>query len=191
VDHRHEGLRPQAREAAQARPGRPELSDEEPDDEALLAAEDALDGLELATPTITWDQEDDPDWLREQTNNVLRAARATKAAAKVAGDGGYVEYDRYPSYRCVKARPGLALVADGWGDEANFWTVPIKVVDGVVEVEQDLENWKASKRVFVPDDDRKEFPEGREPLQEQRSSRRSKLSDLELAQQAREATRER
>jgi hypothetical protein len=39
----------------------------------------------------------------------------------------------------------------------------------------------------VPDDDRKEFPEGREPLQEQKVEPQVVLSDLELAQQAREA----
>jgi hypothetical protein len=159
------------------------LSDEDPTDEELLAADDALDGIELATVAAdaTWEQEEDPDWLREQTNNVLRAARAAKQS-KISANG-YVDYDRYPNYRCVKAKPGLALISDGWGDDANFWTAPISVKDGFVEVDDDLKKWKSVKKAFVADTDRKDFPEGREPLAEEEPPR--ELTALELAQQER------
>jgi hypothetical protein len=159
------------------------LSDEEPTEQDMLAVDDVLDGLELADATLgSWTQDEDPDWLREQTDMVLRAARAKKAAAKGAGDGGYLVYDGLPNYRCVRAKPGLALIADGWGDNANFWSAPIKVVDGYVEISEDLTDWEALKKEFVRDEDRKDFPDGREPLSESEPDPLEGLTGLALAQ---------
>lgn len=161
------------------------LSDEEPEDADLLAEEDALgDSIELADTTITWDKADDPDWLRSRVNCRLDEARRAKiAAAQVANPAAYPSYGDYPSYRCVKARPGLALVADGWSDDSNYWTAPISVVDGDVQLDEDLSNWKASKRVWIPDDSRQEFEPGEEPLQEPEEQ----LTPLQMAQRARAA----
>lgn len=168
------------------------LSDDAPEDEDLLAMEDALESIELADTSITWDKNDDPDWLRSRVNCQLDEARAAKVQAMQSNGkpGMYVDtYDYPPRYRCVKARPGLALIADGWGDEANCWTAPFKVVDGDVELETDLTKWTASKRVYIPDDARKQFDTGEEPLEDEPvvEAPPVQLSKLQLAQRARKA----
>jgi len=145
------------------------LSDDDPDEGDLLADEGVLETISLADSTaITWDKEDDPDWLRGQINDALSEARAKKVAALKAqmppGSFVYDSYDYPKRYRCAKARPGKALICDGWGDGANYWTVPFTIVDGEVSLEEDLSKWQASKEVFVPDEARKAFEEGEEPL---------------------------
>jgi hypothetical protein len=166
------------------------LSDEEPQDDELLAQEDALESIELADTSITWDKEDDPDWLRARVNDQLNEARAKKIAevrAKLPS-GAYVSYDyEYPPhYRCAKARPGLALISDGWGEECNYWTAPFTVTQGEVELEVDLEKWTASKKVFIPDSDRKSFEPGEEPLKDEQKPV-VQLSRIQLAQQDRKS----
>lgn len=162
------------------------LSDEEPADEDLLAQEDALESIELAaTSDITWDKEDDPDWLRAQVSCRLTEARGKKVAA-LPQSSQYSDYP--PSYRCVKARPGLALISDGWGDESNMWTAPITVTDGEVVLNDDYKTWTPSKRVFIADADRnKGFEEGEEPLSQDgwEPEEPLVLSQLELARIAR------
>lgn len=165
------------------------LSDEQPDDEDLLAMEDALESIELADTSITWDKEDDPDWLRSQVTKQLDEARAQKISALPRGNGMYVEYDYPPRYRCAKARPGLALISDGWGDECNYWTAPFKIVKGEVEVETDYTKWTATKRAYIPDPTRNEFEPGEEPLEDEDvvEAPPVQLSRLQLAQRARKA----
>jgi hypothetical protein len=164
------------------------LSDDEPDEAELLSDDDPLDGLELAELSTVWAQDEDPDWLREQTSVQLRAARAKKAAENgAAGEKSWVVMEGLPYYRCVRAKPGTALIADGYGDEANYWAAPIKVVDGFVELEEDLGKWEAVKREYVKDEDRSSFPEGREPLKDEAPEIPIKLSRRELAVKARKA----
>ena len=175
--------------AGSAAPVALSLSDDEPADDDLLAQEDALESIELAaTNTVTWDKADDPDWLRGQVSCRLDEARAKKIAAMPQGVASSLSYDYPPRYRCVKARPGLALISDGWGDGANYWTAPISVVDGEVQLDDNLDNWTPTKQAYISDDSRsKGFEPGDEPLADDgwEAPEIERVSAVALAQMAR------
>lgn len=125
------------------------LSDDGPTDkeyEITLSDPDAI--LQLADP-ITWTHEDSPQWLQEQVNNILRAKRVERLDARKITPSYMVE-ESLPSYRCREAKPGLALIADSYGDDANFWVAPISVVQGEVQI-ADVSKWSATKKVWIGD----------------------------------------
>lgn len=168
------------------------LSDEGPDsheyalclsDEAGLA-EDDQDFLAVAG--ATWDHETSPNWLKCQVNDTLKYARAEKmqAAIKAAGGSDTYVYDTIPSYQCVEAKPGQALVADGWGDDSNYWVAPITVENGTVTL-ADFQQWQTTKKAYVPDD-RPPPPDDQLPLEEgDKTAAQPQKTRLQLAQEKR------
>lgn len=169
------------------------LSNDEPEDEDFLANDGVLDGIELSDERedLSWSKDESPNWLRQQVNQLLDQARAKKVAAmrKSKQDSGsmmYVDYQWPPNYRCVEAKPGSALIADTWGDDANFWSAPIEVKDGGVAL-TDFDKWQALKKDYVPDE-RPTPTKDQLPLeQETKTSGDEKLSRRELAVRARKA----
>lgn len=172
------------------------LADEIDEDQDLLAQDDALEGIELSIgerEDLSWAKDESPNWLRGQINRVLSEARSDKIRKQRQGKDGksslYVEFDYPPNYRCVEAKPGMALISDGYeyGDnEANYWSAPFEVKNGEVKL-ADFEKWEALKKDYVPDE-RPAPDKDKLPLaQEQTSSREENLSRLQLAQRARHA----
>jgi hypothetical protein len=167
------------------------FSDEEPE-----LADDVVDPeqgdevkAELADPTtqngsdgsVKWTHEDSPNWMRDQINQQLNQARAEKMKDRPTTPGLYVE-DRIPYYRCQEAKPGKALISDGYGDGSNYWVAGFNVNDGNVELE-DFENWQAVKNVYVQDD-REPPSKDKEPLAEE-AHERTVRDDLAEAQKRR------
>ncbi len=146
------------------------LSDEGPTDDEyvlILAEPDKADDF-LAEPTVTWSHEDDPKWLQQQVNDILRAARNEKLKSRKNSPTPYYVEERVPHYRCSSAKPGSALISDNWDDDSNFWVAGITVKDGAVEID-DFTQWKATKKVWVPDE--REAPKGdKAPLADSASS---------------------
>jgi hypothetical protein len=137
----------------------------------------------LAVSGVAWDHETSPSWLRTQVDQILSEARSKKLRAKRNNNGTSLVYDDYPpNYRCVEAKPGSALIRDGWGDDANAWIAGISVKDGAVALD-DFSEWTAVAKVYMPDD-RSKPPKDKEPLAEQPLPviEREPLSRLELAQ---------
>lgn len=175
------------------------LSDEGPTDDeyVVFLADDAkLDDTEMdfladATSGATWEKQDSPNWLKCQTQRILDKARSEKTAKIRGNAGSYVDYSYPPSYRCCEAKPGTALISDGWGDDANFWSAPISVVDGAVELAE-FDKWAALAKAFVPDD--RPAPDADDlPLDEEGKPGGGDLpvSRIKLAQVARKARAER
>jgi hypothetical protein len=177
------------------------LYDEPPDEDAfLLALQDDDGGDDLATAAgtgsesaqpITWDHEDSPNWLRQQVCQILDEARAEKLKARrtTAGLQNSYIYESPPYYRCIEAKPGKALISDGYGDDSNFWVADISVADGAVTL-SDFTTWEKAKKVFVPDD-RPDPSAGNEPLDEEGSTTSSSADNLSRLQLAQEARRKR
>jgi hypothetical protein len=169
------------------------LSNDQVDDDEyalVLSQELELSGEDqdfLAVAGATWDHETSPNWLQQQVNSLLEDARRKKLEAKRLAQpkGSYLDYDFPPNYRCREAKPGSALISDGWGDDANYWVAPITVKDGVVEL-SDFDTWTASKKAYVPDDRPKPAAD-KLPLEHSTSEPEQpiKLSRLEMAQAAR------
>lgn len=167
------------------------LSDDGPsDDEYALALADEVeledDGDFLAVDGATWDHETSPNWLRAQVCQILDEARSEKLKAQrqqSKGDGLYVDYNYPPNYRCIEAKPGFALIGDGYGDDSNFWVAPISVNDGVVEL-SDFDQWTASKKAYVPDD-RPPPAKDKLPLDQEQQKGPSAPSRITLAREAR------
>lgn len=167
------------------------LSNEAPsDDDYALALSDELDladgeGDFLAQESTDWSKEASPSWLREQVNRVLSEARSKKMAAKrVANAGSVTLYDDYPpNYRCCEAKPGTALISDGYGENANHWSAPITVTDGALEL-ADFTKWSALKKAFIPDE-RPAPDKDALPLSQERPESKASMSALQLAQNAR------
>lgn len=174
------------------------LSDEGPsDDEYTLALADELELSEddqdfLAVAGATWDHETSPAWLQGQVNKILQEARQKKQEAKRAqaskNGAGYSPYveESVPRYRCCEAKPGSALVSDGYGDEANYWIAPITVAKGVVSL-SDFDKWTASKRTFMPDERDAPTKENLSLNQEDKPDDAPAPSRIELAQAAHRA----
>jgi hypothetical protein len=135
------------------------LSDDGPseDEYIVVLADPAPDDDFLAEPTISWPQEDSPEWLKQRVNDILDEARRTKQKNRMSSTSYLVEED-IPRYRCIEAKPGLCLITDGWGDRANSWVASITVKDGEVKL-SDSDKWKATKQVYIPDEQR-EMPTG-------------------------------
>lgn len=151
------------------------------EDEPELFADTASDASGDSS-TIVWNKEESPNWLAQQVNTLLREARSEKFKAR-RELGVTMDYDDYPPrYRCVEAKPGTALVADDWGDDANFWAAPISTKDSEVEMEE-FSKWTPLKKVYAKDDrpapDKKD-----EPLDEPKIE----LSELEQARERRRQT---
>jgi hypothetical protein len=151
------------------------LSDDEPpeeifdDDEKLSEWVESLELATLDAPAATndtWSQEESPEWLKQQVNNLLQEARMEKDKARRKDSVSYV-YESTPYYRCREAKPGEALIADGYSDDANYWKAGIKVVDGTVEID-DFSTWVKLKKAYVPDPQRKSPDKKHEPLSEER-----------------------
>src|SRR6185436_5419952 len=111
------------------------LSDDGPseDDLETLLSEAASDDDQadfLAEPAVQWSHEDSPQWLRQQVDEILRDARRKKIDKRKA-TVSMVE-EPVVSYRCIEAKPGSALIADGWSEGANYWVAAITVADGKV-----------------------------------------------------------
>lgn len=161
------------------------LSDEDPETDPIgdvsaeLADPFASSGSET---TVTWTHEDSPNWLRQQINDILRAARSEKLRAR-SGSNNFLE-DRVPYYSCVEAKSesadgGRALVSDGYSDGSNYWVAPFKIDDGTVELD-DFGSWDAVKSVYISDD--RDAPEtGKEPLDEEQPRELTAGDRLELA----------
>jgi hypothetical protein len=169
------------------------LSDDSPSDDELesalaLSVSDPQDYFDEAGD---WSQEESPNWLRQQVDSQLRAARTAKDNLR-RSTGLQIDYESRPYYRCVEAKPGSALVSDDYGDDANFWNAPIEVKDGAVIIAE-FKDWAAIKKTFVPDTERAAPTSDKEPLSEEEiaaqkqrdDTAKPKLSALELAQQAR------
>lgn len=170
------------------------LSDVGPDEDeyALILSDEAqLDAEEkdfLAQEAKEWSKEGSPAWLRQQVNRVLEDARQVKRKALQAqrGSGMVLYEDCPPHYRCVEAKPGMALVSDDYNDDANFWSAPISVVDGAVVVEE-FTKWTALKKAMIPDE-RPAPPANKLPLDQQEAKDSAPpKSRLELAQEARKS----
>lgn len=177
-----------------------DLSDEGPDEDEYalsLSAEGQLGDSEgdfLAQEADDWSKENSPTWLAQQVNSVLREARAKKLEAKRAsvavadGSPAYFDYEYPPNYRCAEARPGKALISDGYGDDSNFWAAPITVKNGALEVGE-FSTWSSLKKAFIPDD--RPAPTGDKlPLEREQQDREAGRSappktGLQLAQEAR------
>ncbi len=161
------------------------LSDEGPnDDEYVLILADAEQAEDfLAEPAVTWNQEDDPEWLQQQVNSILNAARAEKFKARRNTPAMFVE-DIVPSYRCKSAKPGSALISDGWGDSANYWVAGLKIVDGAAELDE-FTSWQATKKVYVPDSERVAPTGDKAPLADQAVETTDTADPLQLAQASR------
>lgn len=135
----------------------------------------------LAQESKDWSKEGSPSWLRQQVDSLLRDARRAKQMAATPAGAINVDYDYPPRYRCVEAKPGAALISDDYGDDANFWTAPISVKDGAVELAE-YAKWQALKKAFMPDQ-RPDPPPAKLPLADDKPE--VNLTRLELAQRAR------
>lgn len=167
------------------------LSDDGPpeDEYALTLATAEEDGDLLSQPSISWPQEDSPEWLKARVNDILEDARRKKV--KVKRDNGTLLYEQIPHYRCIEAKPGSALITDNWGGRANSWVASISVKDGEVTLAA-VSEWTATKQVYVPDE--RDTPKGdRAPLSDQTSTREqprgggtmAEESTLQLSEEAR------
>lgn len=176
------------------------LSDEGPDTHEYklsLSAESELsedDSDFLAQESSDWSKEGSPSWLRARVNDILSEARSKKVQAwrdaRAAGAApgmpvAYLDYDYPPSYRCCEAKPGMALISDGYGDDANHWSAPITVKDGAVELGE-FTKWSALKKAFIPDDRPAPEPQAL-PLAKDEEATITPKTTLQLAQQARRA----
>jgi hypothetical protein len=159
------------------------LSDEGPEEDeyVVMLADHAEDEDFLAdSTTVAWPHETSPQWLQQQVNQILSAKRSEKL--KTRGDKvSYIAEDRIPNYRCTEARPGAALICDGWGDGSNYWVAPIEVKEGEVVLD-DFSKWQATKQVFVADQ-RKQPTGDKAPLADEDI----KIDPLLLAQAERTA----
>lgn len=141
----------------------------------------------LAEPVIQWSHEDSPEWLRQQVNDILRVARQEKLSKRKSADVNIYVEESLPHYRCQEAKPGQALIADGYGDGSNFWVAAITVTDGKVSL-ADFKDWTSTKQVWVAD--QREQPKGdKEPLADQLKVEvpSTELDGLALAQAMRRA----
>lgn len=171
------------------------LSDDGPDDDGYaLALTDELDLDDqdrdfLAVAGAAWDQTTSPNWLKGQINSQLRTARQKKMQASSApGINGTsvtspLAADIPPNYQCLEAKPGSALVADGYDDDANTWVVPTTIQDGAVQM-PDFGQWQATKKVHMPDD-RPAPPKSKMPLADDVTPKLK--TRLELAREDRRA----
>lgn len=135
------------------------LSDDGPseDDLETLLSDAVNDDTDfLAEPAVQWSHEDSPQWLRQQVDDILREARREKLK-KFPKNGSMICDEPTPSYRCTEAKPGSALIADGWGDGANYWVATITVADGKVSL-AGFKDWASTKQVWVADE--REQPKG-------------------------------
>lgn len=137
------------------------LSDDGPSEADLetLLSEAVGDDLAdfLAEPAVQWSHEDSPQWLRQQVDEILRAARREKLNKRPKNNGSMIYEDPIVSYRCTEAKPGFALIADGYSDGANYWVAAITVTDGKVTL-ADFKDWASTKQVWVSDE--REQPTG-------------------------------
>lgn len=149
------------------------LSDDEPEPEDVLLGEPVLD-LD-ATTTVgsddaTWDQEESPNWLRQQVQQILDAKREERRQKARAKGTDFISIDVGPYYSCREAVPGKALVSDGYGDDANFWVANITVADSAVTLAP-FTDWRAYKKAYVPDDERKPPPKDKQPLSQDKTDK--------------------
>lgn len=168
------------------------LSNEGPSDDeyALVLSEELKLGDEekdfLTQESDDWSKEGSPNWLRRQVQDILDAKRAEKIAARnVLAGGKSVFYDDYPpNYRCVEAKPGKALISDGWGDDSNFWAASISTVNGAVEIVE-FTAWSSLKKAFIADERPAPAPDKLPLNTPSQAEETTKLSRLQLAQEAR------
>lgn len=125
----------------------------------------------LAEPAVQWNHEDSPQWLRQQVNDILSEARRKKVYAKRSSAASLMVDDPTPCYRAVEAKPGSALIADGYGDGSNYWVAGITVADGKVSL-ADFKDWSSTKQVWVSD------------VREQPTGDQVPLSDVEVVVRA-------
>lgn len=171
------------------------LSDDGPEgDDYALALTDELDLPDadhdfLAVAGAAWEAETSPNWLKQQVNTQLRQARAKKIQARanaadvgINGTPSMIE-EFNPAYTCVEAKPGSALISDGYDDNSNHWVAPMSVESGAVKM-ADFSKWQPTKKVHMPDD-RPAPPKKIQPLSD--DVKAPTKSRLELAREARRA----